>query len=126
MSKLFWVVLVIYFVMRKTLFNDFFACYTLLEKMKRILRHSWLTDGRQESVAEHTWMMCMMAMMLQDKVSLQIDMERVLKMIVIHDLVEIYAGDMWAFDVADILNKKEKEKLENEAILRIEKEFSEW
>lgn len=69
------------------------------EKLKMEMRHSWLSNNRQESVAEHTWRMSLMAIHLKDKLDVKIDLEKVLKMIIVHDLVEIEAGDVSALDV---------------------------
>lgn len=71
----------------------------LAERLKFELRHSYLSSGRQESVAEHTWRMALMAVLLGPYLSQQPDMEKLLKMIVIHDLIEAEAGDMSALDV---------------------------
>jgi putative hydrolase of HD superfamily len=65
-----------------------------VEGLKRELRNSWLSDGRQESVAEHSWRMVMMAMILAPQTKLKLDMEKVLKMAAIHDLAEIEVGDI--------------------------------
>lgn len=72
---------------------------TLAERLKCELRHSWMSDGRQESVAEHTWRMALMAVLLEPFLDEEIDTARTLKMILIHDLVEIEAGDVPAFEV---------------------------
>ena len=72
---------------------------TKAEQLKKEMRHSWLSNRRQESVAEHTWRMSLMAILLKDKLDVELDLEKVLKMIIIHDLVEIEAGDVSALDV---------------------------
>lgn len=71
----------------------------LAERLKFELRHSYLSNGRQESVAEHTWRMALMAVLLGPYLSQPLDMEKLLKMIIIHDLIEAEAGDMSALDV---------------------------
>ncbi|MEM6841259.1 MAG: HD domain-containing protein [Bacteroidota bacterium] len=84
------------------------------EKLKREMRHSWLSNNRQESVAEHTWRMSLMAVLLRDKLNVKVNLEKVLKMIIIHDLVEIDAGDVSALDVLrnpDIRTEKIKKEL---------------
>ncbi|MDD8017040.1 MAG: HD domain-containing protein [Bacteroidota bacterium] len=76
--------------------NDLAAIYSFLhsaEKLKFELRHSYTSSGRQESVAEHTWRMTLMAILLQPKLDKRLNFEKLLKMIVIHDIVEIEAGD---------------------------------
>lgn len=71
----------------------------LAERLKFELRHSYLSSGRQESVAEHTWRMALMAVLIGPHLEQEPNMEKLLKMIVIHDLVEAEAGDMSALDV---------------------------
>ena len=70
----------------------------LAERLKFELRHSWLSNGRQESVAEHTWRMSLMAVLLEPLLDQKVDMARMLKMIIIHDLVEAEAGDISVLD----------------------------
>jgi len=72
---------------------------TLAEKLKCELRHSYLSNGRQESVAEHTWRMSLMAVLIEPLLLKKIDTARFLKMIIIHDLVEAEARDVSALDV---------------------------
>ena len=94
------------------------------EKLKREMRHSWLSNKRQESVAEHTWRMALMALLLKDKLQVDVDIEKVLKMIVIHDLVEIEAGDVSALDVLRNPHIKEnKVEKEQRAIENIRSEL---
>lgn len=64
------------------------------ERLKLELRHSWLSNGRHESVAEHSWQMALMAMLMQRHLTIPVALERTLKMIIIHDLVEAEAGDV--------------------------------
>jgi putative hydrolases of HD superfamily len=64
------------------------------EGLKRELRNSFLSNGRQESVADHSWRMALMAMLIAPKTKLNLNMEKILKMILIHDLVEIEAGNI--------------------------------
>ncbi len=64
------------------------------EKLKTELRHSYLSDGRTESVAEHVWRMSLLALMVEPYLKQKINVERFLKIIIVHDLVEIYAGDI--------------------------------
>jgi len=65
------------------------------EKLKTELRHSWTSNiRRQESVAEHTWLMSLIALLFIPEVKMKLDSLKVLKMVIIHDLVEVYAGDI--------------------------------
>lgn len=83
------------------------------EMLKKELRHSWLSDGRRESVAEHTWRVALMAMVLESSLPQKVNSEKLLKMIIIHDLVEAYATDIPAFDTMNNVAAKQT-KLENE------------
>lgn len=60
----------------------------LSERLKFELRHSWLSNGRRESVAEHTWQMALMAMAMHRHLEHEVDLERSLKIVLVHDLVE--------------------------------------
>lgn len=82
-----------------------------VDKIKNILRRTILTDGsRRENDAEHSWHLALMAQLLEEYTKEPFSMERVLKMVIIHDLVEVYAGDTFAFDVSGNANKEEREK----------------
>ncbi|MVM32485.1 HD domain-containing protein [Spirosoma sp. HMF4905] len=71
----------------------------LAERLKFELRHSYTSSGRQESVAEHTWRMSLMAVLMEPHLEQKVDMVKLLKMVIIHDLIEAEAGDMSALDV---------------------------
>lgn len=87
---------------------------TLAERLKFELRHSYTSSGRQESVAEHTWRMSLMAVLIEPLLKQPVDTARLLKMIILHDLVEAEAKDISALDVLRDptikLQKIEKEK----------------
>jgi putative hydrolases of HD superfamily len=85
----------------------------LAEKLKMEMRHSWLSNGRRESVAEHTWRVSLMGMMIEPYLTEKIDSARMLKMIIIHDLVEAEATDIPAFDTMNDAELK-KQKVINE------------
>lgn len=86
----------------------------LAERLKFELRHSYTSSGRQESVAEHTWRMSLMAVLIEPLLGQKVDTARMLKMIIIHDLVEAEAKDVSALDLLrdpDLrIQKAEKEK----------------
>ncbi|ARS36062.1 HD domain-containing protein [Pontibacter actiniarum] len=88
----------------------------LAEKLKYELRHSWLSNGRQESVAEHTWRMSLMLVLLEPYLDNEIDVARALKMVIVHDLVEAEAGDIPAFEVFTAEMKELKRVRELKAI----------
>ncbi|QTM98782.1 HD domain-containing protein [Sediminibacillus dalangtanensis] len=94
----------------------------LAEKLKYELRHSWLSNGRQESVAEHSWRVTLMAVFLEPYLGKQVDTAKLLKMITIHDLVEAEATDIPAFDTMDNQQAQmEKQERELQAIENIRK-----
>lgn len=89
------------------------------ERLKKLLRHSWLSDGRQESVAEHTWRMSLMAIVLHTKIESSVDLGRVLEMITVHDLAEIVATDFHAFEEVP----KNKHELEEKGLQEVVKDL---
>ena len=63
-----------------------------LDELKRVIRRTWLVDGsRLENTAEHSWHLAMMAIVLQEHAAEAVDITRVVRMHLIHDLVEIHA-----------------------------------
>lgn len=88
--------------------------YILAERLKRELRHSWLSDGRRESVAEHSWSMSLLALLAHRHLQRAVEIGHVLKIIIVHDLVEALAGDVPFFETGD--RKAGKAAREREAI----------
>ena len=80
---------------------------TVAERLKDTMRHCYTKNGRRESVAEHCWMMTLAAFLMKDEFP-EADMDRVLKMCLIHDLGEAFTGDVPAFEktAADEQNEK--------------------
>ena len=68
----------------------------IIEKLKCNTRHSWTSSGRQESVAEHSHRMCVMAMLLRPQLP-EVDIDKVIQMCIIHDFGEAITGDIPAF-----------------------------
>jgi putative hydrolase of HD superfamily len=83
-----------------------------IDKLKTIVRQTLLTDGsRQEDSAEHSWHLAVMALVLSEHAREKgIDIPRVLKMVLIHDLVEIDAGDTYCYDENASGDKAEREE----------------
>lgn len=83
-----------------------------VDKMKTILRRTLLADGsRRENDAEHSWHFALMAMIFYEYADrTRVDLSRVIKMALIHDLVEVYAGDTFAYDEEGNLDKEERER----------------
>ncbi len=84
-----------------------------IEKLKLVYRHNQTIDqSRFENSAEHSWHLALMAMVLAEHANTPaLDSFTVIKMLLIHDLVEIYAGDTWLYDAAGALVQAEKEAL---------------
>jgi len=73
-----------------------------IDKLKQILRQTRLMDGtRRENDAEHCWHLAMMALVLAEHAEPVVDLARVLKMLLIHDIVEIDAGDTFIYATGD-------------------------
>ncbi|WP_054956434.1 HD domain-containing protein [Paenibacillus dakarensis] len=92
-----------------------------VDKLKSIVRRSYLTDGsRRENDAEHTWHIALMAAVLEEHAGEERpDLLRVLRMLLIHDLVEIDAGDTFAYDVKGYLDKFDREQIAAKRIFQI-------
>jgi putative hydrolase of HD superfamily len=81
-----------------------------IDKLKTVFRRSYLENGeRFENSAEHSWHITVMAMLLAEYANDTIDQIRVMKMLLIHDIVEIDAGDTYCYDIAAAQDKKKKE-----------------
>ena len=82
-----------------------------LDKQKEIGRQTYLADGsRKEGDAEHAWHMAIMAFLLADYANEKIDVLKTIKMILMHDVVEIDAGDTYAYDTEGNKTKKLREE----------------
>lgn len=81
-----------------------------IDKVKNIFRQTYLADGkRKENDAEHSWHIALMAYLLQEYSDEPVDVPRVMLMVLIHDLVEIDAGDTYAYDAEGAKTKRERE-----------------
>lgn len=84
-----------------------------IDKLKQILRRTILMDSsRRENDAEHMWHMAVSAILFMEysNNSKDLDILKVMKMVVLHDIVEIYAGDTFAYDEQGHLDKEERER----------------
>jgi len=83
-----------------------------IDKLKEIVRRTYLMDGsRREDDAEHSWHIAMMALVLSEYANASCDMLRVVKMLLIHDIVEIDAGDAFIYDDKANEGKGERERM---------------
>lgn len=88
-----------------------------IDKEKNILRQTHLSgNGRRENDAEHAWHMAIMAFLLKEYSNEEIDISRVMLMCLIHDIVEIDAGDTYAYDMKGRETQKEREEAAKERI----------
>lgn len=83
-----------------------------IDRLKTVLRQTVLTDkSRRENSAEHSWHLAVMAGLLQEHANEPgLDVGRVIRMVLIHDIVEIDAGDTFAYDTAGHADKAEREE----------------
>ena len=88
-----------------------------IDKEKNIFRQTHLSGhGRNENDAEHAWHMAIMAYLLQEYSNEKIDVARVMLMCLIHDVVEIDAGDTYAYDAEGLKNQKAREEAAKERL----------
>ena len=90
-----------------------------MNKLKRVFRNTITNSDRKESTAEHSWSASMIVMILMDELKrefTEISELKAIKLTLIHDVVEIYAGDVMAFDMKA---RKNKEKVEAEALTKL-------
>lgn len=82
-----------------------------IDKVKKIMRQTPLSDAsRKENDAEHSWHIALMAYLLQEYVEEPVEVSKVMLMVLIHDLVEIDAGDTYAYDEEGAKTKDERER----------------
>ena len=82
-----------------------------LDKLKRTLRQTTLIDSsRHENSAEHSWHLAVMAVLLEEYTEEPVDLPRVLRMVLVHDVIEIDAGDTFCYDAQANLDKEERER----------------
>ena len=88
-----------------------------IDRLKTIVRQNYLADGsRRENTAEHSWHVTLMAMILSEHAAEPVDRARVLELLLVHDLVEIDAGDTFAYDSAGEQTKAAREQAAAERI----------
>ena len=80
------------------------------DKLKFITRQTYLSDGkRKENDGEHSWHLALMAVLLSEYSNEKVDLIKVITMVLIHDIVEIDAGDTYAYDAVGNQSKRERE-----------------
>lgn len=82
-----------------------------IDRLKSVLRQSYLIDNdRHENSAEHSWHLAVAAMVLAEHAKERIDVSKVIRLVLVHDLVEIDAGDTFIYDDAGNVGKAEREQ----------------
>ena len=82
-----------------------------LDALKSVIRRNYLADGsRQENTAEHSWHVAMAAWICADQVDEPIDVNRAVRMLLLHDVVEIEAGDTYVYDVEGRRDQEQRER----------------
>jgi putative hydrolase of HD superfamily len=82
-----------------------------IDKMKLVLRRNLVADGsKREDDAAHSWHLAIMSMILEEYSAEKIDVNRVIKIALVHDLVEVYAGDTFAYDSKGYEDKEQRER----------------
>ena len=91
-----------------------------IDKEKNIFRQTHLSGhGRNENDAEHAWHMAIMAYLLREYANEEVDIAKVMLMCLIHDIVEIDAGDTYAYDAEGLKTQKERENAAKERIFSL-------
>ena len=91
-----------------------------IDKLKNVFRQTHLSlNGRNENDAEHSWHMAIMAYILKEYSNDDIDIAKAMLMCLIHDIVEIDAGDTYAYDADRLNSQKERENVAKERLFSI-------
>lgn len=89
---------------------DLLALLHTAEALKDVTRHSYTSHGRRESVAEHSWRLALMAYFVKDEFP-EVDIDKVIRMCLVHDLGELFTGDIPAFLKTKADETKERDLL---------------
>ncbi len=91
-----------------------------IDKVKNVFRQTHLSNnGRNENDAEHSWHMAVMAYLLREYANEEVDIAKVMLMCLIHDIVEIDAGDTYAYDTEGLQTQKTREDAAKERIFSL-------
>jgi len=82
-----------------------------IDRLKQVLRRSYLVGAsRRENSAEHSWHVAVMALLLAEYSTESIDLARVVRMLLVHDVVEVDAGDTYVYDEAAVAGRADRER----------------
>lgn len=90
--------------------KEFIRILHTVEPLKCNTRHSWTSTGRHESVAEHSWRLALMAFFARDEFPAA-DMDKVIRMCLVHDIGEAFTGDVPSFEKTDAHEAAERARL---------------
>jgi putative hydrolase of HD superfamily len=91
-----------------------------VDKLKTIIRQNYLSDGsRQENDADHSWHLALMCVILKEYANEEIDVVKTMTMLLVHDIIEIDAGDTYAYDMTGNASKRERELVAAERIFHL-------
>ena len=104
---------------KNNIHNDVLSLYYQFNHLKNIYRQGWLIsllgmdyENRIESVADHTWSVTMLALSIIEKYNLDLNIEKCMKLAIIHELGEVYSGDI----IPNVISKEEKHQIEEAAV----------
>lgn len=98
--------------------NKYMDFIKAAEGLKSVTRTAWTSEGRRESTAEHSWRLALMAAVFLEEFS-QLDKYKVILMALIHDMGEIYTGDISANSVFSSKEKEEAERRDIQEVFRM-------
>jgi putative hydrolase of HD superfamily len=82
-----------------------------IDRLKTVLRRSPLiAENRRENSAEHSWHLAMLVLVLSEYAEPPVDTAKVVKLVLVHDLIEIYAGDTFVYDTSAVSDQREREQ----------------
>ncbi len=88
-----------------------------IDKLKSVVRQSYLLDGtRRENSAEHSWHVALMGLLLAEYAEQPVDLLRTMKMLLIHDIIEIDAGDTYCYDEVGVTDQSTRENAASERL----------
>ncbi len=91
-----------------------------IDKLKSVIRQSYLLDGaRRENSAEHSWHVALMGLLLAEYAEQPIDLLRTMKMLMVHDIIEIDAGDTYCYDEAGVTDQSSREHAASERLFSL-------
>ena len=91
-----------------------------IDKLKKIVRRNLIVDrSRKENTAEHSWHISILSAVLQEYSNVSVNLQHVLLMLLVHDIVEIDAGDTYAYDTVGYQDKEEREHIAAERIFSL-------